>query len=53
MLVEVTSDSTLRKDYLEKALAYQSIATVQMYLIVAQDKVLVDVLRRGTEGVGS
>ena len=50
LIVEVTSDSTLRKDYLEKALAYQSIAALQMYLIVAQDKVLVDVLRRGTEG---
>lgn len=50
LIVEVTSDSTLRKDYLEKALAYQSIAALQRYIIVAQDKVLVDVLSRTAEG---
>lgn len=46
LIVEVTSDSTLRKDYLEKALAYQSIPTLQAYLIVAQDKAQVDILVR-------
>lgn len=50
LIVEVTSDSTIRKDYLEKALAYQSIPSLQAYIIVAQDKPQVDVLLRNTEG---
>lgn len=50
LIVEVTSDSTLRKDYLEKAVAYQSIPTLQAYLIVAQDKPLVDRLMRTERG---
>lgn len=50
VIVEVTSESTLRKDYLEKTLAYQSIASLKAYLIVAQDKVQVDILLRGAEG---
>lgn len=51
LVVEVTSDSTLRKDYLEKSLAYQAITSLQCYLIVAQDKVQVDMLVRDTESV--
>ncbi len=51
LIVEVTSDSTLRKDYLEKSLAYQAIASLQCYLIVAQDKVQVDMLTRGNDGL--
>ncbi|TXH68300.1 MAG: Uma2 family endonuclease [Thiothrix sp.] len=50
LIVEVTSDSTLRKDYLEKSLAYQAIPSLQAYLIVAQDKVQVDMLTRGKDG---
>lgn len=50
LIVEVTSDSTLRKDYLEKSLAYQAISSVQVYLIVAQDKVQVDMLTRASDG---
>jgi Uma2 family endonuclease len=50
LIVEVTSDSTLRKDYLEKSLAYQAISSVQAYLIVAQDKVQVDMLTRASDG---
>ncbi|WP_298610129.1 Uma2 family endonuclease [uncultured Thiothrix sp.] len=50
LIVEVTSDSTLRKDYLEKSLAYQAIPSVQVYLIVAQDKVQVDMLTRASDG---
>jgi Uma2 family endonuclease len=46
LIIEVTSASTLRKDYLEKALSYQSIASLQAYLIVAQDKPQVDMLVR-------
>lgn len=50
LIVEVTSDSTLRKDYLEKSLAYQAISSVQVYLIVAQDQVQVDMLTRASDG---
>ena len=50
LIVEVTSASTLRKDYLEKALSYQSIESLQAYLIVSQDKPQVDMLVRNTEG---
>lgn len=50
LIVEVTSDSTIRRDYLEKALAYQSIPSLQAYMIVAQDKVQVDMLVRADNG---
>lgn len=46
LIIEVTSASTMRKDYLEKALVYQSMPTLQAYLIVAQDKAQVDMLVR-------
>jgi Uma2 family endonuclease len=46
IIIEVASDSTIRKDYLEKSLAYQSIPSLQAYLIVAQDKMQVDMLIR-------
>ena len=44
------SDSTIHKDYMEKSLAYQSIASLQAYLVVAQDKVQVDMLVRLEDG---
>lgn len=50
LIVEVTSSSTLRKDYLEKALVYQAIPSLQAYLIAAQDKPQVDMLVRDAEG---
>lgn len=50
LIVEVSSDSTLRKDYLEKSLAYQAMPSLKAYLIVAQDKVQVDMLVRDVEG---
>ena len=50
LIVEVSSNSTVRKDYLEKSLAYQTIASLQAYLIVAQDKPLVDMLVRDESG---
>lgn len=50
LIVEVSSESTIRKDYLEKALVYQAIpSSLQAYLIVAQDKPQVDMLIRNTE----
>ena len=50
LIVEVSSNSTVRKDSLEKSLAYQTIASLQAYLIVAQDKPLVDMLVRDESG---
>lgn len=46
VIIEVASDSTIRKDYLEKSLAYQSIPSLQAYLIVAQDRMQADILMR-------
>ncbi|PWQ97873.1 Uma2 family endonuclease, partial [Leucothrix pacifica] len=40
----------MRKDYLEKALSYQSIDSLKAYLIVSQDKPQVDMLLRNAEG---
>lgn len=50
LIVEVASNSTMRKDYMEKSLAYQSIASLQAYLVVAQDKSQVDMLIRLEDG---
>lgn len=50
MIIEITSESTLRKDYMEKSLAYQSIPSLQAYLVVAQDKPQIDMLIRSKEG---
>ena len=50
LIVEVTSASTMRKDYLEKALSDQSIDSLKAYLIVSQDKPQVDMLLRNAEG---
>lgn len=50
LIVEVASDSTIRKDYMEKSLVYQSIASLQAYLVVAQDKAQVDMLVRLADG---
>lgn len=51
LIIEVSSTSTMRKDYLEKALSYQSIPSLKAYLIVAQDRPQVDMLVRNTENV--
>ena len=50
LIVEITSASTMRKDYLEKALSYQSIDSLKAYLIVSQDKPQVDMLLRSSVG---
>jgi Uma2 family endonuclease len=46
ILVEVSSESTERLDRHEKWLAYQTIETLQEYLIVAQDRIEVTLFRR-------
>lgn len=50
LLVEVVSPSTMRTDYYEKRLAYQKIPTLQQYIIVDPDRVLVDVFHRDSAG---
>lgn len=49
LIVEVLSKSTESKDRLEKLVAYQSIPTVKEYVLVAQDKVAIDIYRRDGE----
>jgi Uma2 family endonuclease len=46
VLVEVSSESTERLDRGEKRLAYQSIETLEEYIIVAQDRPEVTIFRR-------
>ncbi|MBK8453723.1 MAG: Uma2 family endonuclease [Thiofilum sp.] len=50
LLVEVTSKATEWKDYNEKLLAYQSIASVKGYLVVSQDKPYVSYFYRDADG---
>jgi Uma2 family endonuclease len=49
LIVEVTSKSTEWKDYAEKLIAYQKLASLQVYLIVAQDQPLVTMYYRDEE----
>ncbi len=49
LIVEVTSKSTEWKDYAEKLIAYQKLAALQVYLIVAQDQPLVTMYYRDEE----
>jgi len=46
LLVEVTSESTERVDRHEKRLAYQTVETLEEYVLVAQDRPEVTVFRR-------
>ena len=46
ILVEVSSESTERLDRHEKRSAYQTIETLEEYLIVAQDRLEVTLFRR-------
>lgn len=50
LIVEVTSQSTQWKDFTEKLVAYQKLASLQVYLIVAQDQPQVTLFYRDTEG---
>ncbi len=49
LIVEVLSPSTEARDRMEKRLAYQSLASLEEYMLVAQDRVHVEVYRRGDE----
>ena len=50
LVVEILSESTEARDRLEKRLAYQSLASLQEYILVAQDKMRVEVYRRLEDG---
>lgn len=50
LLVEVASDSTRRTDELEKRDAYQTIATLRVYVLIEQDRPAATVWRRGAQG---
>lgn len=49
LIVEVLSESTERIDRREKLLAYQAIPSLREYLLVAQDRVSVELFRRADE----
>ena len=49
LIVEVLSESTERIDRREKLLAYQTLPSLREYLLVAQDRVAVDLFRRAND----
>ena len=49
LLVEVNSKATAWKNFTEKVIAYQKLASLQAYLIVAQDQPLVTMYYRDAE----
>ncbi|MGI8739907.1 MAG: Uma2 family endonuclease [Gammaproteobacteria bacterium] len=49
IIIEVISPSTEARDALEKRIAYQSLESLQEYLLVAQDKMEVRIYRRANE----
>src|SRR4051812_6369874 len=49
LLLEVSSESTERLDRREKRLAYQTIESLQEYIIVAQDRAEVTLFRRANQ----
>lgn len=50
LVIEVLSESTEARDRLEKRLAYQKIDSLKEYVLVAQDKMRVEVYRRMEDG---
>jgi Uma2 family endonuclease len=50
LVVEILSESTEARDRLEKRLAYQSLKSLKEYVLVAQDKMRVEVYRRIDDG---
>jgi len=50
VIIEVLSPGTERQDRLEKRLAYQRLGPLQEYVLVAQDKIHVEVYRRTPDG---
>ncbi len=50
IIVEVLSESTKDKDRIEKLLAYQTISSLQAYIMVAQDQASVIVVHKNDDG---
>lgn len=50
LLIEILSDSTEAKDRGEKFFAYQTLETLQEYVLVSQDKYLVETFTKQTDG---
>ncbi len=50
LVIEVLSESTVARDTLEKRVAYQSLESLQEYVLVAQDKPEIRVYRRIESG---
>ncbi|OGO29018.1 MAG: hypothetical protein A2W33_07445 [Chloroflexi bacterium RBG_16_52_11] len=50
LIVEILSESTEARDRLEKRLAYQRFEGLREYILIAQDKVRVEVYRRIEDG---
>jgi Uma2 family endonuclease len=49
LIIEVTSPTTDRIDRNEKVAAYKAIHTLHEYVLIAQDQMLVELLRRKSE----
>ena len=50
LIVEVLSQSTEAKDRLEKRVTYQSLESLKEYVLVAQDRPQIEIIRRTREG---
>lgn len=50
LIIEVLSPSTHRYDTQEKRVAYQALASLQEYVLVAQEQAQIHIYRRGPEG---
>lgn len=50
VIIEVLSPTTERQDRLEKRLAYQSLYSLQEYVLISQDRLQIEVYRRLSDG---
>jgi Uma2 family endonuclease len=50
IIAEVLSDSTESRDRLEKLVAYQSLSTLQEYILLSQDKIRAEIYRHMADG---
>ncbi|MEK6749865.1 MAG: Uma2 family endonuclease [Pseudomonadota bacterium] len=50
ILIEILSPNTEMRDRLEKRLAYQRLKSLQEYVLIAQDKIRIEIYRRTTDG---
>lgn len=50
LIVEILSESIEAKDRLEKRVAYQKLSSLKEYVLVAQDKMRIEIIRRAEDG---